>query len=748
MSSRVFCTITLTVFLLCQTFSAQQPVANKNEQIPIIHTTTREVLLDVVVRDKHHHPITDLKPEEITVYEDGVPQKITVFRSVQGAEELQNERSISQAQNATQTQTITTPTNSAPAATGLNSLRQVNFVSIVFAQVAPLNLDFARQAVHEFLKSDTLPNTYVTVYRLSQSLRLVQGYTSNHDYLSRAVDSAAKGVYSQDGLGINAAVASGANATLQANAENILSLPGIDQATADAVKNAQLNPITQIGKDPLFAANAASQDVSITLGNALLSQAHLEAGLRQANSLANGMDAMDALRELVSSQTKLPGRKIVLYLADGLTFPVNRRDVVDNLISYANRAGVSFYTIDTRGLTTESPVLESVAAQRRAGAESLANAASARIGHHEDDDVQLTAVSNTQLAMRELAEATGGFATANTNEIASPMQRIMEDIRTHYELAYTPTSTTYDGHFRKIEVKITRPKMTVQTRRGYYALPELNGEPLQTYEAVALNAINARPSPMEFPYQISLIKFRPGPELVDYELAFEVPLAGLKQVANPKNHNVRVQAGLVALIHDSAGQIIVKISRNLTREVTQANAALLQKDRILYAEGVELPPGHYMIETVVTDEQAEKTSVKRVSVFVDSGKKLGLSSVEVVSRVEPLNGPHNPTNPFEVGEGRVVPTFVDSVASGKPVGLYFVVYPAKLESTENTRVILQMFHDGKEVARQPVTLPQPSADGSIPILLELSPDPGQCDIKVTAQQGTLIAQSMLAVKVE
>ena len=40
-------------------------------------------------------------------------------------------------------------------------MRQVNFVSVVLAQIAPLNLEFARRAVREFLKSDNLPNTYV-----------------------------------------------------------------------------------------------------------------------------------------------------------------------------------------------------------------------------------------------------------------------------------------------------------------------------------------------------------------------------------------------------------------------------------------------------------------------------------------------------------------------------------------------------------------------------------------------------------
>jgi VWFA-related protein len=753
MHPRTVTAFTLAVLLFTQTLPGQESTADSKDSIAVIHTTTREVLLDLVVRDKHHHAVTDLKPEEVTVYEDGVPQKVNVFRNVLGADQLQSEIAAAQAQKQSPSYTPTTApsSNTTPAtapASEQNSMRQLNFVSIVFAQVAPLNLDFARQAIREFLKSDNLPNTYVTVYKLNKSLHLVQAYTNRQEYLAKAVDAATKGINDQGGPGINASVASAANAIVQANAEVILATPGIDQATAMAVQNAQLNPVNQIAQSSFWAANASSQDVSITLGSAILSQARLASGLRQSESLSNGMDAMDSLQALVSSEAKLPGRKVVLYLADGLTFPVNRRDVVDNLISYANRSGVSFYTVDTRGLTTEDPVLESRANQQRAAAESYANAASPRIGHHEDDDVQLTAVSNTQLAMRELAEATGGFSVANTNEIAGPMIRIMEDIRTHYELAYTPTSTNYDGHFRKIEIKITRPKVTVQTRKGYYALPELNGEPLQPYEAVALNAINARPAPSEFPYQVSLVKFKQTPAAVVHELAFEVPLAGLKQVANSKTHKTRVQAAVVALIHNSNGDIVGKISRDLEKEVPSADAAKLQQDRILYAENLVLPPGHYLIETAVTDEQAEKTSVKRVSAFVDSGKQLGISSVEVVNRVEPLNGPQNPFNPFEIGVGRIVPTFTDSVASGKPVGVYFIIYPAQGGVAEDTHVTLQLFHDGKEVARQPVTLPQPAADGSIPVLLQLSPDPGQCDIKVTAQQGTLMAQSTLAVKVE
>jgi len=97
--------------------------------------------------------------------------------------------------------------------------------------------------------------------------------------------------------------------------------------------------------------------------------------------------------------------------------------------------------------------------------------------------------------------------------------------------------------------------------------------------------------------------------------------------------------------------------------------------------------------------------------------------------------------------GRMVPSFSDSVPQGKPVALYFVIYPANTNSVD-PKVTLQLFHDGKEVARKLVTLPEKQTDGSVHVLLQLNPDSGQCDVVVTAQQGTLAAQSRLSLKVD
>jgi hypothetical protein len=53
------------------------------------------------------------------------------------------------------------------------------------------------------------------------------------------------------------------------------------------------------------------------------------------------------------------------------------------------------------------------------------------------------------------------------------------------------TTDNYNGQFRHISVKVTdRPKLIVQTRSGYYALPDLNGHPVEPYEMAALKELS------------------------------------------------------------------------------------------------------------------------------------------------------------------------------------------------------------------------------------------------------------------
>src|SRR5580658_1770110 len=59
-------------------------MAPAQETAPTLRTTTNEVLLDFVVRDKHANTIKDLRPDEVQVFEDGVLQPLRHFEFLNG----------------------------------------------------------------------------------------------------------------------------------------------------------------------------------------------------------------------------------------------------------------------------------------------------------------------------------------------------------------------------------------------------------------------------------------------------------------------------------------------------------------------------------------------------------------------------------------------------------------------------------------------------------------------------------------
>ena len=80
-----------------------------------------------------------------------------------------------------------------------------------------------------------------------------------------------------------------------------------------------------------------------------------------------------------------------------------------------------------------------------------------------------------QRALKTLAEATGGevFFPKDLSEVDKIAHQVARDIRNQYTIEYTPSNTTMDGGFRKIEITVKAPgNPKVRTRSGYYATKE------------------------------------------------------------------------------------------------------------------------------------------------------------------------------------------------------------------------------------------------------------------------------------
>lgn len=125
---------------------------------------------------------------------------------------------------------------------------------------------------------------------------------------------------------------------------------------------------------------------------------------------------------------------------------------VRQLSHRANRANVTFYAVDPRGLAAFD---DSIGPLRPAT---------------PTQDVQRLAAR--QGGVRELAANTDGAVVLNTNDIKGGVARIMADLNAYYLLRYYSSNTNLDGRFRRITVRVSRPGVRVRARTGYLAPTE------------------------------------------------------------------------------------------------------------------------------------------------------------------------------------------------------------------------------------------------------------------------------------
>jgi Ca-activated chloride channel family protein len=76
-----------------------------------------------------------------------------------------------------------------------------------------------------------------------------------------------------------------------------------------------------------------------------------------------------------------------------------------------------------------------------------------------------------QGVLKNFAEKTGGKFVATPGGVAmrDAFRRIVAELGEQYTIAYSPANTNKDGKWRAIELRVSRPNLTIRTRKGYNA---------------------------------------------------------------------------------------------------------------------------------------------------------------------------------------------------------------------------------------------------------------------------------------
>jgi VWFA-related protein len=688
----------------------------------VIRVRSNEVRLDVVVKDKKGHSIKDLKAADFEVLEDGVPQKVESFRFVTRepapvTSETKDNKSVPDVSII-----ATAPRRSAPAVTAL-----------VFDRLSPEARSLARKAGLAYAQEGMATGAFTGVFGIDQSLRTVQNFTDDTQLIKDAVERATGAATST--------YASGA-AKMRENADRGIVL---DQQLSSSASAA----VAAGGAQDSAGASQAAADI----GQASVEQKLLEMQNQMLDHYERlerdqeGFATINALLAVISPMQNLPGRKTIVFFSEGLKLPASVQQKFPSVINAANRANVSIYAIDAAGLRIESGTAEaarelnSIAATRMAqqarGNDRGATGPYMRALERNEDLLRF----DPRSGLGSLSDQTGGFLIHDTNDLASGMRRIDEDMNSYYFLTYVPQNKDYDGRFRRISVKVTRPNVEVQSRQGYYAVESAGQLPMLDYEAPAIAAARNWKNGSTSLHSTALSYPAPGKNGLTLVLG-EAPLSAFKFATSNDNKGYNTDFSIVALVRDQSGQIVQKLSQHYALNGAIQDLEKARKGDVLFYREAQLPPGKYRVQVIAYDAATGDVNVSTTPLEIarTDETKPRLSSVAVLKRAERLTPEEQKRDqPLHFGELLVYPNLGERIDRNtvKQLAYFFTAWPPN-GATKPMQVTLEILQNNRQVGKTSGELPPADDHGQIKYASAFPLDkfpPGEFELKVTVSDG-------------
>ena len=159
-------------------------------------------------------------------------------------------------------------------------------------------------------------------------------------------------------------------------------------------------------------------------------------------------------------------------------------------------------------------------------------------------------------------------------------------------------------------MKVKRPGVTVAARKGYFAVRDTGGAPVNTWEAPALAALDRRPVPNAFPIRAGALQFpgerQPGlvPVVVDLKTApMSFPTA-------EDQKSFKSDFAIVVRFLGSKNEVVKKVGQHYEMAGELDKLDIAKNSEVLFYREPELPPGVYTMETIVYDNPSGKASVR------------------------------------------------------------------------------------------------------------------------------------------
>jgi VWFA-related protein len=628
----------------------------------IVRVKSNLVNVDVIVRDKSGKYLSDLRAEDFTLLEDGVPQKLEFFDSpLRGSDKSQVDRG-----------------------TGTSRDLPVNVIALVLdSQTTDIpNLKRVREGTIKYVQDQITGNDMVALFSVTSGLQLLHPFTEDKTQIISALQNA----------GTTPATAK--NFEQKNIAENIATL-------REQLNDPNPPPASSINTPA--GGSAAARTMILTR---MLQQFVM---LRTALSLQQSRPILAALAAICDGLRPIRGKKTIVLFSQGFVTPAILDWQVQSTIDIANRANVAIYIIDSAGLRAGAPRSGSlVPASPLAGVSAITNQEQ-RIqavgGETVFDTVRQEGENREYDILYRMSEDTGGRLIKGNNDIAQGLERIDQEIRARYTLAYRSTNQNFDGTYRKVKIAIRRPGAEVISRSGYFAVPPEEVVPFSPEEKKLLADVPSLAANPGLPISVELTSFRTGEGMYTVPVSLELPPAAVKFSRKGNRHGL--QLDVLGVIRSDGEKILSRLGGNFDISLTAEQYQSILNNNIFYRQDLQLGQGEYLIDLIVRDRQTGKIAAKRDKLVLTEADSEFATTAVVLSRyAEPANPPNagatETRDVFSHGKARVRPSPARQFKTTDNLIIFLEVYNAvtsKETGRPLVRISVRLLKDGKAATK-------------------------------------------------
>jgi VWFA-related protein len=371
---------------------------------------------------------------------------------------------------------------------------------------------------------------------------------------------------------------------------------------------------------------------------------------------------LQALRSIADKLTPIEEKKSLIYFSSGMDRTgIENQSQLRSATNAAVKANMAIYTMDIRGLQALVPGGEAQNASLRG---TSPYSGKSTLSQYDSN-------FTTQETLVTLAGDTGGKAFLDSNDFSRVFTGVQQDSSVYYLLGYHSNNSARDGRFRRITVKINRPGLKLDFRRGYYAPADFQHSTHDDRERQLDEELASELSTTDLPVYLSAAYFRISERKFYVPVSLVVPGSQIPFTRN--NDQDKATLDVLGIVTDiekrPVGQIrdTVKLALNTNQLVQQKN--------VQYNNGFILPPGRYHLKFVVRENQSGRLGSFETDLTVPDLKTapVKMSSIVLASQLQ-QNTKRKSENPLIRDGSEVIPSVTHVFSADQHLYFYYEVY--------------------------------------------------------------------------